>query len=250
MKHWIHHFIVVGAGQRRCKSKARSTLRKGLPRGGTNTPAQRAAAAIPKCTAGSDLSNLPSHSAPIPFSRRFPVSASGIYTTVPVSPPCTDLLCLRGFSRCLLPRRHGAGTQLPADKPSPRHSSLQQGQRLVLPQEPAERCSGRMRPSRSSQRLLLDTVQILALEPAAQRQAAAQASRCTAVKNAAQVRERDFSPPGGGTNSEHGFICEASELLPTPSSSSSSGMPLWNRVLDKDFSLLQLGTFKPSDFSY
>lgn len=44
----IRHFIVVSTGQRRCKSKARSTLRKSLPRGGTNIPVQRAAATVPR----------------------------------------------------------------------------------------------------------------------------------------------------------------------------------------------------------
>lgn len=34
----IHRFIVVSAGQRKCQSKARSSLRKSLPRGETNTP--------------------------------------------------------------------------------------------------------------------------------------------------------------------------------------------------------------------
>lgn len=112
--------------------------------------------------------------------------------------------------------------QLP-DQARGRHW-LTRGQRPGLPAE-CGRCSGPRRPGRSLQQLL-DVVGILALEPAAQKKELLHRP-VAALQTKPQLEcvRKGLQPPLGGTDSAPGFICEASELLPTPSSSRPGTLP-------------------------
>lgn len=247
----IHHFIVVSAGQRRCKSKARSTLRKSLPRGGTNIPVERAAATIPQAYSRQQPLQSPRSLGACSFQQTFPCFCLQAFTPEyqrhPLAGTCSASVgsqdvCSHagtGLAPSCLPRSHPLGIH-PCGRDDVWFCLKSLQARKVLRADEAK-------PEFAASAARHGT-------DFSVRASSTETSCCTGLslhcsQKCSSSERKGLQPPRGGTDSARGFICEASELLPTPSSSS-SGKPLWNRVLDKDFSFLQLGTSKPSNFSY